>query len=178
MNADEMRAHRIRHNERMSETDAFFREFGTLDDQAYEEGAISKKHKELMGLAISVATRCDECIVYHLDGCAREGASHSEIVEAVKIGVMAGGSITYLNAWSIRFPPPFGDVSNVLPPISSLSPSERRDDTCRELEACHIQILAASYSTEGGTDMCEPFMAGSGDVARRRLASVAQETKL
>ena len=98
MKAEEMRAHRSRYNERLAETDAFFREFGALDDRVYEDGAISKKHKELMGLAVSVSARCNECIVYHLDGCVREGADRGEIVEAIKIGVMAGGSITYPNA--------------------------------------------------------------------------------
>ena len=93
-----MRAHRARYNERMAEADASFREFGALDDRAYEDGAIGKKHKELMGLASSVATRCDKCIVHHLDGCAEEESSRAEVVEAVKIGVMAGGSITYPNA--------------------------------------------------------------------------------
>ena len=80
------------------EADAFFREFGALDAEAYSEGAISRKHKELMGLGISVATRCDECVLYHIDGCRREGASREEIVEAIKIGVIAGGSITFPNA--------------------------------------------------------------------------------
>ena len=50
------------------------------------------------GLAISVATRCDECVLYHLDGCRREGASREEIVEALKVGVIAGGSITFPTA--------------------------------------------------------------------------------
>lgn len=98
MNADEMRTHRERYNKRLSEADAFFQEFGALDDRAYEDGAIGKKYKELMGLAISVTTRCNECIVYHLDGCIKEKSSRVEIVEAIKIGVMAGGSITYPNA--------------------------------------------------------------------------------
>ena len=80
------------------EADAFFREFGALDDTAYAEGAIGRKHKELMGLGISVATRCDECVLYHVDGCRREGASREEMVEAIKIGVIAGGSITFPNA--------------------------------------------------------------------------------
>ena len=93
-----MRARRTSLNERMTEADAFFREFGALDDGVYAEGAIGRKHKELMGLGISVATRCDECIRYHLDGCRREGASRAEIVEAIKVGVIAGGSITFPNA--------------------------------------------------------------------------------
>lgn len=93
-----MRAHRARYNGRMAEEDSFFREFGELDDRVYEGGAIGGKHKELMGLGISVATRCDECILYHLDGCKREGAVREEIVEAIKIGVIAGGSVTLPNA--------------------------------------------------------------------------------
>ncbi|MDL2289624.1 carboxymuconolactone decarboxylase family protein [Clostridia bacterium OttesenSCG-928-F22] len=82
----------------MTENDAFFREFGALDDKAYTDGAIDKKHKELMGLAISVVTRCDECILYHINGCLTAGAGREEIIEAIKIGVMGGGSITYPNA--------------------------------------------------------------------------------
>ena len=93
-----MRARRTALNERMREADAFFREFGALDDGAYAEGAIGKKHKELMGLAISVTTRCHECVLYHLDGSRNEGASRREIVEAIKIGVVAGGSITFPTA--------------------------------------------------------------------------------
>ena len=46
----------------------------------------------MMGLAISVTTRCAECVRYHLDGCRREGASREGIAEAVKTGVLARGS--------------------------------------------------------------------------------------
>lgn len=97
-NVEEMRERRSRLNGVMREADDFFGRFGDLDDSAYAEGALGKKHKELMGLAISVATRCDECILYHLDGCEREAASKEEIVETIKIGVVAGGSITMPNA--------------------------------------------------------------------------------
>ena len=95
---EEMRARRALLNERMGEADAFFRGFGALDDAVYAEGAIGRKHKELMGLGISVATRCDECVLYHLDGCREQGASREEIVEAIKVGVIAGGSSTFPTA--------------------------------------------------------------------------------
>lgn len=98
MEPGEMRERRIRLNERMTQADSFFREFGVLDGEVYTDGAIDKKHKELMGLAISIATRCDECVLYHLDGARTERASRAEIVEAVKIGVVAGGSLTYPTA--------------------------------------------------------------------------------
>jgi alkylhydroperoxidase AhpD family core domain len=56
-----------------------------LDEKAYAEGAISKKNKELMGLAISVATRCNECILYHLETSMNAEATFDEIMEAIKI---------------------------------------------------------------------------------------------
>lgn len=98
MKSEELRSYRSQYNKVAIESDDFFREFGLLDERAYADGAISKKNKELMGLAISVTTRCDECIQCHLDGCVSEKATKAEIIEALIIGVMAGGSITYPNA--------------------------------------------------------------------------------
>ena len=69
-----------------------------MDDKTYSAGVIDKKHKELMGLAISVVSRCNECICYHMECCINVEASVEEIMEAIKIGVIGGGSITYLNA--------------------------------------------------------------------------------
>ncbi|WP_018392560.1 carboxymuconolactone decarboxylase family protein [Bacillus sp. 37MA] len=51
-----------------------------------------------MGLAISIVSRCDECICYHMEGCLNTGATIDEIMETLKIGVIDGGSITYPNA--------------------------------------------------------------------------------
>lgn len=85
-------------NQSMSEKDEFFLIFGKLDDTVYAEGAIPKKYKELTGLSISVLTRCEECILYHIQECITAGACASEIIEAIKIGVIGGGSITYPSA--------------------------------------------------------------------------------
>lgn len=98
MDYKEMRKFRIEYNEKLKKSHEFFEKFGELDDETYSEGAIDKKHKELMGLAISVVTRCNECICYHIEGCKKSGASDEEIIEAINIGVIGGGSITYPNA--------------------------------------------------------------------------------
>ncbi len=98
MKAEQMRQYRTFYNQKMVEADSFFKSFGELDDKVYSEGSISKKQKELMGLAISIVTRCNECIQYHIDGSVKEGATYDEIIETIKIGVIAGGSITYPNA--------------------------------------------------------------------------------
>jgi AhpD family alkylhydroperoxidase len=98
MKNDDMKNYRQKYNKLMIDTDHFFEDFGKMDDEVYSNGAIDKIHKELMGLAISVVTRCNECILYHIDGCNKSGATKNEIIEAIKIGVIGGGSITYPNA--------------------------------------------------------------------------------
>lgn len=85
-------------NQLMSENDIFFKTFGDLDDSVYSGGAIPKKYKELTGLSISILSRCEECIIYHIQGCIAEKATKQEIIEAIKIGVIGGGSITYPSA--------------------------------------------------------------------------------
>lgn len=85
-------------NKLMSDNDHFFEIFGKLDDSVYSDGAIPRKYKELTGLSISILTRCNECIHYHIQGCLAEKANQEEIIEAIKIGVIGGGSITYPSA--------------------------------------------------------------------------------
>jgi len=87
-------------NQLMVENDSFFSSFGKLDDDVYANGAIPKKYKELTGLSISILTRCEECTLYHLQECVSAGAKKEEIIEAIKIGVIGGGSITYPTARS------------------------------------------------------------------------------
>ncbi len=89
---------RLALNNMMSIEDNFFKSFGNLDDGVYSDGAIPKKYKELTGLSISIVSRCDDCIQYHLQACIQENATKQEIIEAIKIGVIGGGSITYPSA--------------------------------------------------------------------------------
>ncbi len=98
MNIEKLNKERGALNNIMVENDDFFHEFGKLDDVAYSNGSIPKKYKELTGLSISVLTRCEECILFHIQGCVSEKANKSEIIEAIKIGVIGGGSITYPSA--------------------------------------------------------------------------------
>lgn len=70
------------------------RRFFNLDHQAYQEGALPVKTKELLGLVASLVLRCDDCISYHLVRCREEGVSAAELEEALSIGLLVGGSIT------------------------------------------------------------------------------------
>jgi AhpD family alkylhydroperoxidase len=65
-----------------------------LDWQVYNEGTLPAKFKELMGLQVSLALRCDDCIQYHLIQCRDAGVTDSELEEALAIVLAAAGSIT------------------------------------------------------------------------------------
>jgi len=67
--------------------------FYSLDHQAYRDGALPGKIKELMGFVASLALRCDDCIKYHVGECHRSGVSDAEFEEAAAIGLVVGSSI-------------------------------------------------------------------------------------
>jgi AhpD family alkylhydroperoxidase len=49
--------------------------------------------KELLGLVASAALRCNDCIDYHLEQCAKAGSTKNEIIEALNVAMVVGGSI-------------------------------------------------------------------------------------
>ncbi len=64
-----------------------------LDANAYQEGALNVKTKELLGLVASTVLRCDDCIRYHLEKCHKEGLTKVEVVESLSIATLVGGTI-------------------------------------------------------------------------------------
>ncbi|MCX6094495.1 MAG: carboxymuconolactone decarboxylase family protein [Candidatus Bipolaricaulota bacterium] len=68
------------------------RRFLALDGDVYADGALSRKDKELLGLVASAVLRCDDCIHYHLQQLHDVGASREEVVEALSVALVAGGS--------------------------------------------------------------------------------------
>ena len=67
--------------------------FFALDHQAYEPGSLPTKTKELLGLVASAVLRCDDCITYHLARCGEEGWSRNEVIDALNVALIVGGSI-------------------------------------------------------------------------------------
>lgn len=67
--------------------------FFNLDSNTYRDGALPSKTKELLGLVASAVLRCNDCIDYHLEQCAKKGSSKAEIVDALNVALIVGGSI-------------------------------------------------------------------------------------
>lgn len=64
-----------------------------LDTNAYMAGALDVKTKELLGLVASAVLRCDDCIAYHLETAYKQGLSKVEVMEALGIATLVGGTI-------------------------------------------------------------------------------------
>jgi AhpD family alkylhydroperoxidase len=73
------------------------RAFVAFDKAALAGGAIPRKYKELMALAVAFTTQCPYCIELHSSRARETGASDPEIAEAVLVAaaLRAGGAITH-----------------------------------------------------------------------------------
>ncbi|MDP1792258.1 MAG: carboxymuconolactone decarboxylase family protein [Methylibium sp.] len=72
--------------------------FGELGRAAMADGALDKKTKELIAVALSVAARCDPCIGFHMQALAKLGASRQELDEALGVAVYMGGGPSLMYA--------------------------------------------------------------------------------
>jgi len=65
--------------------------FLEMDRAAYSDGAISRKHKELVAIGISVVINCESCMQWHIDQAAQAGAAEKEVLEAIEVGIELSG---------------------------------------------------------------------------------------
>ena len=90
----EFNEYRSRMNERiLAQDNKVLKRFWSLDNQTYQDGALTEKTKELLGLVASMVLRCDDCIKYHLGKNHELGVSTEQIYEVFAIANLVGGSI-------------------------------------------------------------------------------------
>ncbi|MGO9382163.1 MAG: carboxymuconolactone decarboxylase family protein [Mycobacterium sp.] len=76
-----------------------YKGFAALSSAALSDGALSRKVKELMALAIGIVQGCDGCIASHAQAAARAGATAEEAAEAIGVTIlMRGGPATIYGA--------------------------------------------------------------------------------
>jgi AhpD family alkylhydroperoxidase len=91
---DEFETYRQRMNARILEADHLgIKRFFNLDTNAYKDGALPGRTKELLGLVASAVLRCNDCIDYHLIQCVDAGITDEELYEALNVALVVGGSI-------------------------------------------------------------------------------------
>ena len=91
---NDFRTRRSRANERILGAGHLgIKRFFNLDTAAYRDGALSGRTKELLGLVASCVLRCNDCIDYHVEQCVEAGWSDEELLDAMNVALVVGGSI-------------------------------------------------------------------------------------
>ena len=91
---DEFNAYRQRMNNKiLGENNKVLKRIFNLDTNAFAEGALDIKTKELLGLVASLVLRCDDCVKYHLESSHKSGVSKDQVMETLSIGTLIGGTI-------------------------------------------------------------------------------------
>ena len=91
---DEFNSYRQKMNDKiLGENNKVLKRIFNLDTNAFAEGALDKKTKELLGLVASLVLRCDDCVKYHLESSFNEGLKREEVMETLSIGTLIGGTI-------------------------------------------------------------------------------------
>lgn len=69
----------------------------------FEEGPIPNKYRELIGIAVSAATKCRYCVLFHTEAAKLNGATDEEIEDAIHFAKSNAGWSTYINGLQIDF---------------------------------------------------------------------------
>lgn len=99
MDLHEFRSSRRRKTDNLLKEDhRDLKRFFALDSAAYRDltaqGGLDEKTKELLGLVASTVLRCNDCIAYHCDQCVAVGWKKAELLDALNVALVVGGSIT------------------------------------------------------------------------------------
>jgi len=68
-----------------------YRGFLEMERAAFADGALAKKHKELIAAGISVAKDCESCMQWHIEQAVAAGATFEEVFEAIEVAMEMGG---------------------------------------------------------------------------------------
>ena len=91
---DDFNTYRQKMNEKILASDnKVMKRIYSVDALTYQEGALSTKTKEMLGLVSSMVLRCDDCVKYHLGKCHELGVTSAEVFEIFSVANLVGGTI-------------------------------------------------------------------------------------
>jgi AhpD family alkylhydroperoxidase len=87
-----------------------YRTFVELEQKTFRDGKLSRKHKELIAIGISLVNSCESCLEWHIGQALDAGAVTEEIIEALEVGFEMGiGPTTVTGRFAMRVLQHFAD---------------------------------------------------------------------
>ena len=81
--------------ERKSEA---YRAFKEVERKAFQSKALTKGIKELIALGISIVTKCEPCMEWHVHEALKEGVTEDQIMETMEVALEMGGGPAMVQA--------------------------------------------------------------------------------
>jgi len=80
-----------------------YRTFVELEKKTFKDGALKKRHKELIAIGISLVNSCESCLEWHIKQALDAGATQEEIIEAIEVGFEMGiGPTTVTSRFAMK----------------------------------------------------------------------------
>ena len=75
--------------------------FSKFRKEVYKDGALSLKMKRLIALAVGLQAGCTRCVIGQTKDAVKAGATKEEILEAVSVAVVMGGTAVSAETWRV-----------------------------------------------------------------------------
>lgn len=86
------------HSKLLSLKSKVYDAFLKMEEAAFSDGALPKKHKELIAVGISMVIDCESCMQWHIEQAVQAGATNKEVLEAIEVGMEMGGGPATVSA--------------------------------------------------------------------------------
>jgi AhpD family alkylhydroperoxidase len=81
-----------------NEKSSVYRIFTEMEKKTFTDGDLSKMHKELIAIGISIVNNCEPCLEWHIKQAKDAGATEEQIIEAIEVGFEMGIGPTTVTA--------------------------------------------------------------------------------
>ncbi len=86
-----------------TEKSKVYRVFVEMEEKTFADGHLSKKHKELIAIGISLVNSCESCLEWHIKQALDAGATMEEVIEALEVGFEMGiGPTTVTSRFAMK----------------------------------------------------------------------------
>jgi AhpD family alkylhydroperoxidase len=75
--------------------------YSAFRKEAYKDGALTQKIKRLIALAVGLQAGCTRCIIGQTRDAVEAGATKAEVMEAVSIAIVMGGTAVSAETWRV-----------------------------------------------------------------------------
>jgi AhpD family alkylhydroperoxidase len=100
---EQIRRDRKNAHDFLSEKSKAYGAFTQLAKEAFSEGMLNKKTKELMAVGISIVIHCEPCLVWHIGEALKAGARDQEVIESMEVAMeMGGGPATVSTRFALK----------------------------------------------------------------------------